>query len=511
MDVNEKKLKPVSLKKNIIASYISQAYVVLVGILVLPFYITEMGAEAYGLVGFFAMLQAMFGLLDLGLTPTIGRETARYRAGVHSDVMFSQLYRTLNLIFIGIALLGGGVLFLSAGTIAEKWLNIEALTLQEVVFALQVMAISVALRWMTGLYRGVVTGSEQLVWLSGFNVLIATLRFLLVFPVMWSWGATPTVFFSYQLGVALLEFVGLWLKANQLKPKLTAAQKAQLVWSLKPIKPYLTFALSIALTSGLWVVVTQTDKLIMSNLLTLENYGYFTLAVLVASGIMMIGGPISGAIMPRMAKLEAEGKRDELIKVYRNATQIITVIAGSVSIMLVVFAEPILYVWTGDQKIVETAAPILQLYAAGYGLIVVGAFPYYLQYALGKLKLHIIGSLLFILILLPVLWYATEKYGMVGAGYAWLIVNLIYFVIWTAVVHMAYAPGLHFKWLINDIAKLLVLPVSTALILATIFIDTNRLVMLLELAVIGGVILMIATVFSEEIKSRFKLKSLYGR
>ena len=54
-------MSPVSLKKNIIASYFSQAYVVLAGILILPFYITEMGAEAYGLVGFFAMLQAGSG------------------------------------------------------------------------------------------------------------------------------------------------------------------------------------------------------------------------------------------------------------------------------------------------------------------------------------------------------------------------------------------------------------------------------------------------------------------
>lgn len=340
-------MSPVSLKKNIIASYFSQAYVVLAGILILPFYITEMGAEAYGLVGFFAMLQAMFGMLDLGLTPTIGRETARYRAGVHSNVLFSQLYRTLNLIFIGIASIGGGLLFWGSHLIAERWLNVEALPVSEVVFALQVMSVSVALRWMTGLYRGVVTGSEQIVWLSGFNIVITTLRFLAVFPVMWNFGATPTVFFSYQLGVAILEFGILWLKAHQLKPKLQPAQKSELVWSINPIKPYLGFALSIALTSGLWVVVTQTDKLIMSNLLSLENYGYFTLAVLVASGIMTLSVPISGSIMPRMVKLEAEGRREELIKVYLNATQLVTMIAGSVSIML--FSLPGHYFMYGQE------------------------------------------------------------------------------------------------------------------------------------------------------------------
>ena len=59
----------------------------------------------------FAMLQAIFNLLDLGLTPTISRETARFRAGVHSDVIYSQLYRTLNIIFIFVAILGGGTLF----------------------------------------------------------------------------------------------------------------------------------------------------------------------------------------------------------------------------------------------------------------------------------------------------------------------------------------------------------------------------------------------------------------
>ncbi len=63
-----------SLKKNIIANYASQLYVTGVGILILPLYIKYMGAEAYGLVGFFTMLQAWFAVLDLGLTPTIGRE-----------------------------------------------------------------------------------------------------------------------------------------------------------------------------------------------------------------------------------------------------------------------------------------------------------------------------------------------------------------------------------------------------------------------------------------------------
>ncbi|WP_276573964.1 oligosaccharide flippase family protein [Vibrio cincinnatiensis] len=70
------------LRKNIIANYASQLYSAGIGILILPLYIKYMGEEAYGLVVFFTMLQPWFALLDLGLTPTIARETARYHGGL---------------------------------------------------------------------------------------------------------------------------------------------------------------------------------------------------------------------------------------------------------------------------------------------------------------------------------------------------------------------------------------------------------------------------------------------
>jgi len=65
-----------TLRNNIIVNYVSQIFITLICILVLPLYIKYMGAEAYGLLGLFAMLQAWFNLLDIGLTPTMARETA---------------------------------------------------------------------------------------------------------------------------------------------------------------------------------------------------------------------------------------------------------------------------------------------------------------------------------------------------------------------------------------------------------------------------------------------------
>jgi hypothetical protein len=115
---------------------------------------------------------------------------------------YRQLFRSLSLIFASIALVGGGGLFLAADFVATQWLRVDELGMGEVVLAVQIMAISVALRWMGGLYRGVVTGPERLVWLSAFNSLIASLRFIAVFATMWLYGFMPFVIFIHQLSVS---------------------------------------------------------------------------------------------------------------------------------------------------------------------------------------------------------------------------------------------------------------------------------------------------------------------
>jgi len=85
-----------SLKRNILANYASQFYVTIIYIVMVPSYIKYMGSEAYGLIGFFAMLQVWFALLDMGLTPTMSRETARYNGGATDALSYRRLVRALE-------------------------------------------------------------------------------------------------------------------------------------------------------------------------------------------------------------------------------------------------------------------------------------------------------------------------------------------------------------------------------------------------------------------------------
>lgn len=198
-------------------------------------------------------------------------------------------------------------------------------------------------------------------------------------------------------------------------------------------------------------MVTQTDKLVLSKILPLADYGYFTIAVLVASGVTIISGPVSAVILPRMAKLDAEGDHNGLISIYRQATQLVAIIAAASSITIAFCAEPLLWAWTGDKLLTHYAAPILKLYAMGNGVLAVSAFPYYLQYAKGNLRLHIIGNALFIVFLIPAIIWAASHYGGVGAGYVWLAMNVIYLVAWVPLEHSRFEKGLNKLWFGCDV------------------------------------------------------------
>ncbi len=441
-----------SFKHNILASYASQIYVTIIGIVTVPLYLRYMGAETLGLVGFFTVLLAWFYLLDMGLTPTIARETARFRGGAADAMSYRRLVRALEAIFLAVALVGGGAMFAAAGFIASNWLKVQALPLGEVRFAVQMIALGVVLRWMAGLYRGAISGSEQLAWLGAYNAIIATLRFVGVLPVLIFVGATPTAFFTYQLLVAVVELAGLAVKTKQLLPPMPLGQRLGL--SFAPVKHVLKFSLTIAFTSSTWVLVTQSDKLVLSKLLQLADYGYYTLAVLVASAVLTTTLPIPVTVMPRLARLEAENDHPGLIKLYRDATQLVCVIGLPVAFTLAAFAEQVLWAWTGDPVAAGNAAPILQLYALGNGVLAVAGFPYYLQYAKGDLKLHLIGSVIFLILLIPLLVWASLTFGAIGAAWTWLVANLAYFIAWTPLVHMRLEPGLHWRWLGRDVAVL---------------------------------------------------------
>lgn len=439
-----------SVKNNVIFNYIGQIYVAFIGIACLPLYLKYLGAEAYGLVGFFTLLQAWMQLLDLGMSPTLGREVARLHPLAETAHQLRSVVRSVELIFICIAVVITVPLFLGRYWVAEKWLSIHELDVHLVSTCIGLMALMLGIRWLAALHRSGINAYEQQVWMNVTNVVFVTLRFPGSLLLIIYYDSSILLFFSYQLLLAILEQATITRKFYRLLPK---AKQAVGWFNLKEARRIAPFALSVAYTGGIWVVVTQLDKLLLSKVLTLADYGYFTLVATISSGVMVLSWPVSTAVLPRMTALLSENREEEMLLLYRKATRFVVCMVTPVTLMLAFFPGEITYIWTGDRAAADWVAPVLPLFILGNGLLAIGAFQYYLQYAHGKLRLHVKFNTISAALSIPSISYAAFQYGPIGVGYVWLGFRLLSLLVWTPYVHKTYAPGLHNTWMLKDVLQ----------------------------------------------------------
>lgn len=447
-----------------------------------------MGAESYGLIAFYTMLQTWFGFLDLGLTPTISRDTSSLNnKGTYLDD-YVQLYSVIVIFYIFIAFMIVVGLFLFSGTIASKWFELKNLKIDDVSIAVCIMGCCSAIRWMSGFYKGIIVGFEKFEWLSWENIIFSTLKFVAVILAMDYFGWTVLVFLLFQFAVTLIELIVLRARAINLLPKFSVDI---IKIEFKKISHKINFAISIAITSGLWIFISQLDKLMLSGIMPLDEYGIFTLQVLAASSVIIAYTPITTALMPRLVGLYSCGNIDGMIKMYCNLTTVVSIVSGSIASILFFFSEEIMFSWTGNHYRSDLLKP-LELYTIGNIILAFSGFPYYLQYAIGNVKLHVISSMINAFFLIPAIIIFAQIYGATGTGIIWILGNLFSLIFWVSYIHKKLAVDIWKMWFIQYALFPLLPGLIFCIIIKYFFnITGSRVYTISILALIGLIIFLI--------------------
>ena len=84
-------------------------------------------------------------------------------------------------------------------------------------------------------------------------------------------------------------------------------------------------------------------------------------------------------------------------------------------------------------------------------------FPYALQLAFGMSRLPVLINSILIVVFIPLLIVLAEKYGIVGGGAAWAILNCLYVFIGTWLTHRKLLKGVAIGWILGDVGIPLVL------------------------------------------------------
>lgn len=489
---------PISLKLNTLANYVGLIYTTLLGVLVLPLYMQYLGAEAFGIVGLFVVLQAWMQLVDMGMSPVMSREAARVRGAAEGYTSLKKLLSSFEIILLSFSILIIVLVYLGAGWISSYWLNIESIQQETVENTLIIISVILSLRLYVSLYRNGIQGLERQVWLNVINIFVVTVKFIGALALLYYVTNDVVHFFVYQLVVGFVELIVLYVGLN----RFVSVKKAvpfRFYW--EEVKAVLPFASAVAYAVVVWVLLTQLDKLVLSKVLSLTEFGYFSLVVIVVSGISQLMSPISQAVLPRMTYLVSKDQEDQMIALYRKATQYMLIILLPLTAVIAVYSWELLYAWTGNKQAAEWASEILMWFSLGSGVLAITAFQYYLQYAFGKLKLHTIYNTVSVVIQVPLVIYVALEYGALGAALVWFLMRIVTFVFWMPYVHYKFVPGLHLKWLVKDVMPIFL---ATMFYFALVyqaeidFIEMTRVDILLVLFMIGGFSVLFNGLISRE-------------
>jgi len=441
--------------KNIASNYVSRLYVILASMLVFPILLGILGPEEFGLIGIYTLIMAWMALVDFGLSPTLSREISRHQHANSGNQELVLTFRTIETLFFSVAVLTAILLVQFRGFVSSEWLNVNTRTIELAESAFVYISLILVFRLMSSLYRSSVVAFEHQVWVSFADILLCTLRHpgSVIFLSATSSGIES--YFTYQLVISIIEFLVIRKKSIALMPGYSECPKRFSFTELRRVSP---FALGMAYTSIIWVLITQYDKLLLSKILTLEHFGYFSLIIMLTNGMNMLSTPVFNAVLPRFTRQIADGQIADALSLYRGATRLVVSVVAPVTLLAILFPEEILFAWTGNQSASEWGSQYLSIFVVGSGILALVRFQYIMIYAYGRVKYSVVWNTIVAVISIPAITIAAYSYGILAIAWIWLIFRLISLLLWVPWVHSKFAPGLNIKWFSRD----LLVPIFTA-------------------------------------------------
>ena len=494
-----------NLKKSFALTFSVQAYSTAITLALTPILISMVGAEGFGLIGFFLILQSLIQILDAGISGTLSREIAISKLCQNAYKKFLTNFYKIYLGFAVVAISFFVLSLFSAVELSKNWFDS---TLEDglLTHCLLAMSASISIKYFSGPLKSGLIGLESHNTIALVNFFSTTLKYPGGILMLFLLDNSLKHYFTYQVFVAGFEWIVLQVYFYYESNKVLKSTPVNTNIEPHSIKNLLLLSLQLSILSILWVIVSQLDKLLLSGGVPLEQFGYYSLAVSVTGVILTLNIPLNQVLMPRLSSLASSSLNKEYLNVFVGAFTSAAVLFIPLSFILFIYGEELVWAWTGDKKAAGEAYLYIKWLALGNVIAVFMNFSFLLQFTIKKLRKHIIAYAVYSSLLVPCMVYVVDQYKGEGAAFFWFIHNAIFFITWGGYTFRVYIR----KTITFFIAPLFFITVllsyivlATSLYLVDKFSD-ERLSMFLFLGGTGLLCMLFISLFLVSLKKYYK-------
>ena len=426
-----------------------------------PLYILYLGVESYGLIGFYTSLLAIVAIIDNGFSSVASREIARMNSDPNEKSNIKNFFFSLEVAYWPIILAVVLCIFFIVNAGDTPWLSGETLGNEIIQDSISLILFLTIFQIPCGLYMDALVGFQKHATFSLLAAVFGSIRTFGVLPFL-IYYEDVRIFFLWQILWAIIQVIVvkviLFISFQRISP-IPASFSLDV---LLKIKSYLG---GMFLITALSLAVSQADKIILSKMLTLENFAYYMLAFTVALSLSRLSSPIIQVFWPQLSSLSKESQNFELSAKFLECIELLSIVIIPLSAIIFIYSEPLLFLWTSDLEITKNTKTLLSILIIATSLNTLCLPALCVLYVREVLFYVIKVNLLTLMVAIPLLFFYIPIYGSTAAAFIILLYGAAMF----ALFNFKAASLLEKENLLFSVFKKVITPIFISFTISSFF------------------------------------------
>jgi O-antigen/teichoic acid export membrane protein len=410
-----------TLSRNVVFNVVGQGLVLVLSFIAVKFLFRQLGADVFGVIYFnITLATVVTTVLELGISSTSVREVSRHFQT--EPIYIRSFIQTTSFIYWGLGLLVFVVVFAGAPILVEKWINLTTVDSATASTMVRILGVSTSVVLPRALYTSLFRGRQRMGINNSIDVAAA---------------------FAQQLGIVLVLRAGggvfavaAWISVSAVAWVLAYVFVAARMFGWSALAPRLhfevvrrnaRFAGLMMSNSLLSLVHSQADKVIVSKLLPIADFGFYGFASATVGRAGFVTAAITQAAFPSLSSLFESGDRPGLLRQYRKLQDLVCF--GTLPMFAAIcFGAVPAYTYLFNASVAGRLLLPTFFLALGFFLNAAINTPYVVSLAMGKPQIAVRSNVVALFVVLPVTAVLIAVYGITGAAFSWVFYHLFTYV-----------------------------------------------------------------------------------
>lgn len=399
-----------------------QGMLALLGLVAVKYVFRQLGEDALGIIYFALALNTLLTItLGMGIGDTLVREISSHFADDPNYIR--DLVRTASLFSWATYLVSALAIYAAAPFLIERWISLKTLDPALATRVLRTLGIAAFVALPRTFCVSILRGLERMELNNLIDVATSVLQQVgTILILLRGGGLVPVVdwiaaCFVFSI-VAYLAVCARFIPAEGLIPGISASV-------VRRNLSYTSYSASISLLA---MVQTQADKAIVSKLLPIGIFGFYSVAYGVVSRATLVTGAIFQAAFPHLSRLSRDNDRTGLALQYRKLQDLLCFAMLPIFAAIPFFSTPVFRYLLNAEAARMLLLPTTIL---GVGFYMNGTLhvPYVFSLAVGRPDIAARANLYALFTVLPVTFVLVYLFGINGAAVSWVVYHLFLYAV----------------------------------------------------------------------------------